>query len=40
MSGDGKTVWMVFSGLEQYDSFNLLRGTLVLPDARPPDPAS
>ncbi|HEX7976053.1 MAG TPA: DUF4185 domain-containing protein [Anaerolineales bacterium] len=28
MSSDGKTMWMSFSGLDAYDSFNLIKGTL------------
>jgi hypothetical protein len=33
MSTDGTTLWMVFSGLGEYDSFNLVKGTLSLKDA-------
>jgi hypothetical protein len=28
MSSDGKTMWMIFSGLKAYDSFNAVRGTV------------
>lgn len=28
ISADGKTMWMSFSGLNRYDSFNLIKGTL------------
>jgi Domain of unknown function (DUF4185) len=30
MSADGKTVWMVFSGLKEYDSFNTVKGKMRL----------
>jgi len=30
MSADGKTMWLVFSGTKVYDSFNLVKATLVL----------
>jgi hypothetical protein len=30
MSPDGKTLWMVFSGIGIYDSFNVVRATLKL----------
>lgn len=32
MSGDGQTVWMIFSGLKEYDSFNLIRASFTLRD--------
>jgi len=30
LSNDGKTMWMVFSGVNKYDAFNVIKGTLVL----------
>jgi hypothetical protein len=30
MSADGKTLWMVFSGVDIYDSFNVIKVTLTL----------
>jgi hypothetical protein len=32
MSGDGRTLHMIFSGLDRYDAFNLIKGTLTLND--------
>jgi hypothetical protein len=29
MSTDGKTMWMVFSGVDQYDAFNVMKATFV-----------
>jgi hypothetical protein len=29
MSADGKTFWMIFSGRQDYDAFNVIRGTFV-----------
>ena len=30
VSGDGLTLWMVFSGTKKYDSFNIIRGKITL----------
>jgi len=35
ISSDGKTLWMVFSGTNDYDSYNMVKATLVTSSATP-----
>jgi len=42
MSGDGKTMWMAFTGVDEHDAFNVIKGTLSTDDpvASPDDPVA